>query len=580
MKVLLVAVNAKYIHSNPALYGLKAYAGEYGKEVEIAEYTINHRLETILADLYRRQADVIAISCYIWNINMVQDMIMEIPKILPNAKLWLGGPEVSFHSEEILQKYPQLEGIMIGEGEATFLELLHYYKEQDRKLENISGLMLSTGYTGERELTPLEKLPFLYENLEEFQNRIIYYESSRGCPFRCSYCLSSIDKKVRLRPLALVKSELQFFIDRNVPQVKFIDRTFNCNHEHAKAIWEYIQEHDNGITNFHFEIAADLLTEEEITLLAKMRSGLVQLEIGVQSTNPRTLQSINRSTDMQHLKKVVNQIRSVGNIHQHLDLIAGLPYEDYESFGKSFDDVYAMQPQQLQLGFLKVLKGSPMEAEARQYDVQYLSKAPYEVISTKWLPYKDVLRLKKIEEMVEIYYNSNQFTHILRAILPVFDSPFSLFEKLADFYEEKGYFIENPARAYRYHILLQFLEKYDSMEMEFYKEIVVFDMYLRENLKSRPDFAKELKDYKDKIKSFYIKEEKEPMILANYKGYHSAQTIKMTHLEPFMYHVLGESPEEMKKKADMPIYVLFDYQKRNSLTYEASVTQIRIEDNI
>lgn len=574
MKFLLVGVNAKYIHSNPAIYGLKAYATDYAEDVEIAEYTINHRLETILADLYERQPDVIALSCYIWNINMIYDMLSELPKILPGVKIWLGGPEVSFHSEVIVQKYAQLEGIMIGEGEATFLELLHYYKKHDRELTDIKGLMLRNGYTGDRELTSLDKLPFLYENLEGFQNRIIYYESSRGCPFRCSYCLSSIDKKVRLRPLDMVKKELQFFLDRNVPQVKFIDRTFNCNHTHAREIWEYIVEHDNGITNFHFEIAADLLTEDEIELLAKMRPGLVQLEIGVQSTNPDTLKAINRICDMKHLKDVIDRIHSGRNIHQHLDLIAGLPYEDYESFGRSFDDVYAMQPQQLQMGFLKVLKGSPMEEEAQKYGIQYLSRAPYEVLSSHWLPYKDVLRLKKIEEMVEIYYNSNQFEHILKVMLPVFPSPFAMFERLADFYEEQGYFTESPARSYRYQVLLHFMERYDKERMAFYCEVMTYDMYLRENLKSRPDFAIDLQPYKDTIKSFYIAEEKMPDLLAGYKGYHSAQMMKMTHMEPFHYPVMKDSVEEMKIRLEQPVYVLFDYKKRNPLTYEAAVTQI------
>ena len=434
--------------------------------------------------------------------------------------------------------------------------------------------MLAGGYTGDRDLTPLEELPFLYENLDGFQNRIIYYESSRGCPFRCSYCLSSIDKKVRLRPLNLVKKELQFFIDRNVPQVKFIDRTFNCNHEHAKGIWEYILEHDNGVTNFHFEIAADLLTDDEIVLLSRMRPGLVQLEIGVQSTNPETLQAINRVTDMSHLKDVVDRIRAAGNIHQHLDLIAGLPYEDYDSFAKSFDDVYAMRPQPLQLGFLKVLKGSPMEEQADAYGEQYLSKSPYEVISSNWLPYKDVLRLKRIEEMVEIYYNSNQFMHILEVMLPVFQSPFSLFEKLAEFYEENHYFVESPARSYRYQVLLNFMEKYDASGMDFYREMMTFDLYLRENLKSRPDFAIDLKEYKTEIKEFYRKEEKEPEILVAYRDYHSAQTIKMTHMEPFHYNVFAQTVDEMQKRLDEPMYLLFDYQKRNPLTYEAGVIQV------
>ena len=370
MKFLLTAVNAKYIHSNPAVYSLKAYAGEeLAEHIEIAEYTINQRMEQILAGIYEKKPDVIAFSCYIWNWNMVQELLGEVSKIMPGVPVWLGGPEVSFLGEEILKQYPAVTGIMIGEGEQTFKELVEYYVNQNGDLKDIKGLLLADGKTAERELTDISTLPFLYEDMDRFKNRIIYYESSRGCPYRCSYCLSSIDKKVRLRDIEIVKKELQFFLDRNVTQVKFIDRTFNCNHKHALEIWNYIYEHDNGVTNFHFEVEGDILNEEEIALLNKMRPGLVQLEIGVQSTNPVTLKEINRFTDFEHLKVIVEKISNGKNIHQHLDLIAGLPYEDYDSFVHSFNDVYALRPNQLQLGFLKVLKGSLMHEKAEEYGI-------------------------------------------------------------------------------------------------------------------------------------------------------------------------------------------------------------------
>lgn len=571
MKFLLTAVNAKYIHSNPAVYSLRAYAGKnMEKHIEIAEYTINQRMDQILAGIYERKPDVIAFSCYIWNWNIIQELLEEIPKVLPGVPIWLGGPEVSFCGENILKKYPALTGIMLGEGEQTFQELLAYYVNGNGKLEDIRGLLLAEGKTGERELTDISTLPFLYEDMEPFQNRIIYYESSRGCPYRCSYCLSSIDKKVRLRDSEIVKKELQFFLDKKVAQVKFVDRTFNCNHRHAMEIWNYIYEHDNGVTNFHFEIEGDILNEEELTLLNKMRPGLVQLEIGVQSTNPVTLKEINRFTDFGHLKTVVERIRRGKNIHQHLDLIAGLPYEDYDSFVRSFNDVYALKPNQLQLGFLKVLKGSLMYEKAKEYGIFYTEKPPYEVLYSKWLSYEEVLRLKRIEEMVEIYYNSNQFTHTLSVLEQTFPHPFAMFEKLADYYEKKGYYTNSPARAYRYEVLLKFACSVDGGHEEVYKELLTFDMYLRENLKSRPSFVKEAEPEKERIRNFYRNEEEKPCYLKGYEGYRAKQTSKMTHTEPFFYPVWQEETEKVLTRMSETTLVLFDYQKRNPLNAEAA----------
>ncbi len=574
MKFLLTAINAKYIHSNPAVYSLKAYAGEEFKEfIDIAEYTINQRMEEILAGIYEKKPDIIAFSCYIWNWEIVQQLIEEIPKIMPEIPIWLGGPEVSFDGENILKKYPQLTGIMTGEGEETFKELLNYYVNRNGEPGNIAGIVLKEGKTKERELTDISKLPFLYEDTEKFQNRIIYYESSRGCPYRCSYCLSSIDKKVRFRAIETVKRELQFFLDQKVPQVKFIDRTFNCSHEHALAVWRYLLENDNGITNFHFEIEGDILTEEEINILNRMRPGLVQLEIGVQSTNSETLKEINRFTDFSRLKKVVERIREGKNIHQHLDLIAGLPFEDYNRFIRSFNDVYSLRPNQLQLGFLKVLQGSPMYDKVEEYGIRYMNKPPYEVLCTKWLSYQEVLYLKRIEEMVEMYYNSNQFTHMLSVLELSFAHPFAMYEKLADFYRENGYFLNSPSRAYRYEALLHFACMADGEKEELYKELLTFDIYLRENMKSRPSFSKELQsEEKKRIREFYTGEEEKPRYLKEYAGFHARQTSKMTHVELFHFPVwLEDGKEIVEGFSESGRYVLFDYKRWNPLNAEAAV---------
>lgn len=580
MKFLLVALNAKYIHSNPALYSLRAYVGEALQEhVEIAEYTINHAFTDVLADIYQRKPDVIGLSCYIWNIEQMLELVTELGKLMPQVPIWLGGPEVTYDAPKLLEKYPTVAGIMVGEGEETFRQLLECYVKRDRvereELLRIPGLCLPEGFTAPRELTDMSTLPFLYEDMEPFQNRIIYYESSRGCPFRCSYCLSSIDKKVRLRDMSVVKKELQFFLDKEVKQVKFVDRTFNCNHGHATSIWKYLLENDNGVTNFHFEIAADLLNEEELSLLGQMRPGLVQLEIGVQSTNPKTLEAIHRVMDVEKLEKVVARINAGKNVHQHLDLIAGLPYEDYESFGRSFNHVYAMEPEQLQLGFLKVLKGSEMCERATEYGIYYTDKAPYEVLFTKWLSFEDVLRLKRIEEMVELYYNSNQFVHTLQFLEQAFETPFQMYEELAVFYERKGYFVNSPARSYRYQVLLEFACEYDGQYEGVYRELLTYDMYLREKLKSRPDFAKDLGAYKDYFRDFYKQEEECREYLPAYETYDSKQLSRMTHLEPFTYPVWERMKRDVTNVSNMAeaeakdYFVLFDYQERSPLTGEA-----------
>ncbi len=573
MKILLAAINTKYIHSNPALYSLKTYAGQIkDRQIDIAEYTINHCREDILADLYRQAPDMLAISCYIWNWEMVSMLLGEIPKILPQTEIWLGGPEVSYSPEQILEQFPMVKGIMVGEGEETFRELV----EGTRSLSAIQGIVFRQEgivRTGEREPLELSRLPFLYSNLSDFTNRIIYYESSRGCPYRCSYCLSSIDKTVRFRDMDVVKKELQFFLDQRVAQVKFVDRTFNCNHEHAVEIWQYLLENDNNVTNFHFEIEADILTQEELALLSRMRAGYIQMEIGVQTTNPETLREICRHTDLERLREVVTRLGQGHNIHIHLDLIAGLPYEDYESFARSFNEVYQMRPHQLQLGFLKILKGSPMHDMADAYGMQYLSVPPYEVLSTRWLPYEKVLCLKEVEEMVEVYYNSGQFNHSMRLLERVFPDAFSMYQALAKFSRKEGYLAQAQARTARYQALLAFMMSVMPKDRErLCRETLTYDFYLREHVKSRPDFApaEEARTvYKEKLRDFYRKEEMERQCLSAYAGYDSRQMSKMTHAEVFRYPVWREDLTPDTEPCEEPVLLVFDYRIRDALTHEA-----------
>lgn len=562
MNIVLTAINAKYIHSNLAVYSLKAYAEQYKEHLTIAEYTINQQMDEILMDLYKKQPDVLCFSCYIWNLNYVENLIREIHKIFPQLPIWVGGPEVSYDSADVLRRLPEVTGVMKGEGEATFLEVVSYYVEGRVPLQEIDGITYRAeqGEIVERPWRPildLSTVPFVYKDMKKFANKIIYYETSRGCPFSCSYCLSSVDKCLRFRDLDLVKKELQFFLDEKVPQVKFVDRTFNCKHDHAMAIWTYIQEHDNGITNFHFEVSADLLREEEIELISRMRPGLIQLEIGVQSTNPDTIREIKRTMRFDRVAEIVKKIGAVGNVHQHQDLIAGLPFEDYQSFGKSFDDVYALAPEQLQLGFLKVLKGSYIKEHEEEYGLVHKSQPPYEVLYTKWLPYEDVLKLKRIEEMVEVYYNSGQFQYTLKQLVKAFGSPFEMYEALGEYYETKGLHLVSHSRVTRYEILLDFARRYDPEREELYRELLVFDLYLRENMKNRPEFAGEYTVGKEELSAFYEQEAKEHRYLQGYEEYDKRQMRKMTHMERFHYDVVGNGePKEL--------CILFDYFRQNA----------------
>ena len=661
MRFLLCGINAKYIHSNLAIFSLKAYADRKkipGAEIILKEYTINNYVEDILQDLYEEKADVVIFSCYIWNISFVRELAAELKKVSPDVKIWAGGPEVSYAANKFLMENPTFDLIMQGEGEEVFSELIRLtveekcrikdvYKQSESKkvlsgivekrysierkqavkeekdiedkhfagednvyptnyidmskLQKLQGIavwdfsgeaalgnaesnignktkIINTGFA---TLMNMDTIPFVYEDFHLFEHKILYYETSRGCPFCCSYCLSSVDKTVRFRSLPIVKKELDAFLEAKVPQVKFVDRTFNCNRQRAIDIWSYLVEHDNGITNFHFEISADLLNGEELALLGKMRPGLVQLEIGVQSTNPQTLQEIRRFASLDRLRHSVVRIHAEHNIHVHLDLIAGLPYEDMDSFIRSFNDVYAMRPEQLQLGFLKVLKGSYMEEMASEYGLVYRECPPYEVLYTKWLSYDDVIRLKKVEEMVELYYNSGQFTHILPVLLRRFESAFEMYDRLARFYQEKGYFANSPARSRRYEVLLEFAQQEDAGRIGLYRELAVYDLYLRENAKSRPEFAPDQRPHHDRIAAFYREEEENRAYLPDYGEYQARQLQRMTHLEVFSWPVQKKAWEliSMLKRGEVPetkTAILFDYQNRDRLTDNARTASCKL----
>ena len=596
MKFLLAAVNAKYIHSNLGIYSLNKYAQEKletrraqgeafpGIQIEMGEYTINQQMDLVLQDIYRRSPDVAGFSCYIWNILYVKELVRDLKKVMPQLTIWLGGPEVSYNGEEMLRELPEVTGVMAGEGEETFFRLVEScgmsfmeskeagkrwnHSRLEELLKDRPGFIfrksdgtISAGAPA--PLMELSRIPFSYGSLEGLEHRIIYYESSRGCPFSCSYCLSSVDKALRFRPISLVKRELDWFLERKVPQVKFVDRTFNCKKSHALAIWRHILEHDNGVTNFHFEIAADLLDEEAMELLEKMRPGLVQLEIGVQSTNPETLREIHRRTDIGEIRRITARINSWHNIHQHLDLIAGLPWEGIESFRTSFNEVYGMEPEQLQLGFLKVLKGSHMAEMAESYGLVYSRRPPYEVLSTRWLCYEELLELKGVEEMVEIHYNSRQFVHTLGLLQEEFSTPYDMFLHMARFYREQGCAGLNHSRVARYEILWKMIGSLtvDCGRREIYRDALVFDLYLRENAKSRPEFARDQNPFKERMREFYRAEAEKPRYLPGYQGCDGRQLQRMTHLEG-----MGDGT-----------FVLFDYRDRDPLDYNARTWRLDLD---
>lgn len=554
MKYLLVGINAKYIHSSLALHSLSAYVRKYSDiNPVVCEYTINMSISEIVQGIYAEAPGFIGFSTYIWNVDIVKQVVRDIHTLLPDTIIYLGGPEVSFECDKFLEANPEVDGIMIGEGEQTFLELIQYYESVTngdtaaKSLDDIQGICYINRSTNQittttsRPAIDLSTVPFPYENLSDFENKIIYYETSRGCPFGCSYCLSSVDKSLRFRDMDLVEREFQVFLDAQIPQVKLVDRTFNIDHKRSIQMLTFLRDHDNGITNFHFEIAGDILTDDEIEIINSLRPGLIQLEIGVQSTNCDTLEAIHRHTDLDKLRTNTAKLLNGGKVHLHLDLIAGLPYEDLASFKESFNNVYSMGSHDLQLGFLKVLKGAPINSMVEDQDIKHSGYAPYEVLSTKYLSYADICELKRVEEMLEIYHNSCQFVRAEKYLLQHESTPYDFYLNLANYYKEIGQLVVQCKRAVRYEILIDYaINKLGWAESKIatLRSLLTLDFYSREKAKARPSFAPDLSMHKANIRNIM-----DELSVASPSG--------LFHVEPL---------------PDSNSYEIFDYSKRSPIT--------------
>lgn len=568
MKALLVGINSKYIHTNLALRDIYHYGKDkIPQDLSLVEFTINQRILNIVDEIYREKADILLFSCYIWNISWVCQIVSTLRKIAPHTTIVLGGPEVSYHAQAFLAAHPAVDAIMVGEGEGIFPQLMcHYAAPYDPAcaIAGIQGVVHRTasGIVQNPDAPPFDmaSLPFPYADLNTLHDRILYFESSRGCPFGCSYCLSSVGGNgVRFLPLSTTFAYLSTFLERRVRQVKFVDRTFNCNKAHALAIWKFLHEHDNGVTNFHFEISAHLLDRETLDFLRTVRPEQFQLEVGVQSTNPQTIDQIGRSTDTQKLLDICAEIDRYGNIHQHLDLIAGLPHEDIASFAQSFNQVFAMRPQQLQLGFLKILKGSRMEREVQQHGMTYNDLPPFEILGTKWLSYDDILRLKGVESMVEQYYNSGRFFYTLQQLLANHPSPYDFFEQLGVYFYANQYHQTPLSKEGMHTVLKEFYEQTYAPYTPALRDVTLFDLCLKEKPKKFPEWLDYQwnQPFKAKINAFYVNPDN---IAAHLPAYVDEQPLKisrLTHLQAFTHDVTQPDLPER------PTFLLFDYAHPN-----------------
>ncbi len=576
IKTLLVAINAKYIHTSLAVRSIDVYCKQNNTNINVKEFTINNNEDTIINEIYAEKPDFLGFSCYIWNINLVLDLISTIKKLLPNIKIFVGGPEVSYEYEYIFEKGVDI--VCIGEGEKTVKELVDNFNNKkciDSSFKNIDGIAFKLDnniiVTKDRELLCLDEIPFVYKDgLEGTEHKILYYEASRGCPYSCQYCLSSLEKGLRFLSEERVKQDLNFFLKNNVKQVKFVDRTFNCNKKFALMIWNYLIDNDNGITNFHFEISADIVDDEMLETLKRARLGLFQFEIGVQSTNDATLDEIKRKTNLQKLFDKVNKIKELKNIHQHLDLIAGLPFEDYEIFKNSFNDVFNVYPEQFQLGFLKLLKGSGLRINANKYGIVYKEKAPYEVLYTSLINYDKMNMLKSIEEMVETYYNSDKAINTIKYGIKFFNSSFDFFENLAIYWEENNYNNVSPSKMKLYEVIYTFLNNIDNIDKNILNEIVKFDILLNDNIKSLPTWINTdyNSNFKEKERLFYNNKENIEKYIPHLNNYDAKQLSRMCYFEKFnidIENIINSNFNIIDKKET---YILFDYYTKNDLIYK------------
>ena len=570
MKIILTALNAKYIHSNLAIRSLANYCSNTPHSIIIKEFTINDHEHTVLSGIFKEAPDMVCFSYYIWNKNLTLSLVDSLKKTLPHVIIVLGGPEVTDNEADIMEGHP-VDIIVTGEGEVPFSMLLDYFAGEIKDLSIIPGITYRdtdnrvTKSMGQSKLIPLDELPNVYEdNIHMLKNKIIYYETSRGCPFSCAYCLSGKESRPRFLSLKRCYVELQFFLDNRVNQVKLIDRTFNCNKAHAMAIWQYLIEHDNGHTNFHFEIAADLLDTEMLTLLETARSGLFQFEIGIQSTHRPTLCAIKRKANLEACFFNIEKLVKMGNIHTHVDLIAGLPLEGFTAFKESFNAVYSLNADHIQLGFLKLLQGSALRQCAAEYGIVYKNAAPYEVLLTADLSYQEIIRLKATEEMLKLYFNSGRYKATLKWVVGLFQSPFDFYEQLADYFEKQGYDQIGHTKWRQYDILYEFLIHNKITDTALIRDLLLFDMYKSELVPNLPGWA-----------NLFPSKSEMPAIrdaLLRIPGNEQNSLKRRLHVQKFAYDVASFVLDKSTTPRLCDSFTLFDYTgSRSKLGFESLV---------
>lgn len=570
MKVILSTLNSKFIHSCLAIRYLQGYVEDL-IHIDIKEYTINQNIDFIASDLYKLEPEIIGFSTYIWNLTETLKICKIMKIVNPKIKIILGGPEVSFDGEKILEDNKFIDFIIYGEGEETFREFIKKLIDGDEDYDDIEGLIYSQGNRIIKNpprtlIKDLNIIPSPYKNIgDEFEDKIVYFESSRGCPFNCEFCLSSTIKGVRYFEINRVKEELNNLIEGKVRQVKFVDRTFNANKNYAMEIMNFIIDKNPKDINFHFEVTAHLLDREMLDFLSGVKEGLFQFEVGVQSTNLDTIDAIGRTTDFEKLRDITKEIKSHKNIHQHLDLIAGLPYEGYDSFRKSFNDVYEIRPQKIQLGFLKLLKGSGLRKDQEKYGFKYLDEPPYEVLENDFIKFKEIIKLKIIEDLVERYYNEGYFEHTLEFIVyNHYTSPFDFYEDFSYYWEFKNYHKVSNSRNRLYEILIEFYKHKGFNNMVVFNELLRFD-FIKNNKGSR--FPNGILGFKEGIKQSIIHEilKNEKVMedyLEDYKDLPTKKIIQDIAVEAFSVNIFkiiedGYNSTDYKIRTD----ILFVYQK-------------------
>lgn len=544
-KIVLTAINSQYVHLNVAVRYLKKYVEKNSDiKLDIYETNINNQLMNIIKDLFEKQPDMIIFSTYIWNKEYVFSITKELKKILPDVKIALGGPEVSYEWDKIMAENQEIDYIFTGEGEKV---LLNFFTKD---ISEVKGVVYKEGdnlkYNGiEPLIENLDIIPFPYDD-DELQDRtkIFYYESSRGCPFNCSYCMSSIDKSVRYYSIDRTKEDLKRFIDSPIKLLKFVDRTFNLSKEKYMAIWRFLLEnYREGIT-FHFEINANIFDDETLDFLETVPKGYFQFEIGVQTIDAQAMKSIGRINKLEKLEYNIRRISR--NIHLHLDLIAGLPYETYDKFRESFDYVHRLKPEMIQLGFLKLLKGTKMYDEREKYGYKYFSKPPYEVFSNEFISFAEMVKLKNLEKILDFYYNSEKFPESVQWIIENhYESAFSFYEDVAEYFDKRGYLKVSHKESTLFTLLYEFYLDKGLKDREIFVEYLKYDYLMLGKTGFYPEWFKSEKD--GELYDELIRER-------NYKSIREGH--KNSELERFSYNIFTKEFED--------IYVFFDYRDRSS----------------